>query len=61
MCNADTTVEKKDEQAGGVHGFGVQHHCKHWFQLVDWTAKAQQKATYRPFHDTISHGNSHGQ
>ncbi|TVY87753.1 Oxidase, partial [Lachnellula willkommii] len=41
MCNADTTVEKKDEVAGGVHGFGVQHRCKHWFQLVDWTKKAQ--------------------
>ncbi|CAG8953115.1 hypothetical protein HYFRA_00003312 [Hymenoscyphus fraxineus] len=43
MCNADTTVEKKDEKAGGVHGFGVQHRCKHWFQLVDWTTKAQEK------------------
>jgi len=44
MCNADTTVEKKDEVAGGVHGFGVQHRCKHWYQLVDWTTKAQQNS-----------------
>jgi hypothetical protein len=34
MCNADTTFEIKDEIAGGVHGFGVQHRCKDWNHLI---------------------------
>jgi hypothetical protein len=42
MCNPDTTVEKKDEEAGGVHGFGVKHSCKEWGGLVDWTLAAQK-------------------
>jgi len=43
MCNADTTFEIKDEIAGGVHGFGVQHRCKDWNHLISlvngWQAK----------------------
>lgn len=42
MCTADTTIEVKDEAAGGVHGFGVEHRCVKWSQLVDWTAKWQK-------------------
>ena len=41
MCAADTTVEVKDEAAGGVHGFGVEHRCVNWDQLVDLTIKWQ--------------------
>lgn len=44
MCNPDTTVEEKDEEVGGVHGFGVQHRCKQWDELIDWTAEAQKSA-----------------
>ena len=42
MCMADITVEIKDETAGGVHGFGVEHRCANWGQLVDWTTKWQK-------------------
>lgn len=35
MCQADTTIEVKDELAGGVHGFGVEHRCKDWDQLTE--------------------------
>ena len=42
MCGADITVEIKDEAAGGVHGFGVEHRCIDWDQPVDWTTKWQK-------------------
>ena len=42
MCAADTTVEIKDEAAGGVHGFGVEHRCANWDQLVGLTTKWQE-------------------
>ena len=42
MCGADTTVEVKDEAAGGVHGFGVEHYCVKWDHLVDWTTRWQK-------------------
>ncbi|KAK0702002.1 hypothetical protein B0T26DRAFT_660122 [Lasiosphaeria miniovina] len=38
MCNADLTVEVKDEAAGGVHGFGEEHRCVDWSGLVGWTS-----------------------
>ena len=41
MCQADTTVEVKDEKAGGVHGFGVEHQCRDWDELIEWTAGLQ--------------------
>jgi hypothetical protein len=37
MCQPDTTVEVKDEAIGGVKGFGTEHQCKDWDQLVEWT------------------------
>jgi len=43
MCNPDLTMEEKDEEAGGVHGFGVQHRCKRWDELIEWTTAAQKK------------------
>lgn len=36
MCNADLTVELKDEQLGGVTGFGTVHRCVDWSELLDW-------------------------
>lgn len=39
MCQPDTTVEVKDEVTGGVKGFGTEHQCKDWDQLVRWTRK----------------------
>jgi len=44
MCYPDTTVEKKDEEAGGVHGFGTMHNCKKWDELLEWTAAVQKTA-----------------
>lgn len=37
MCRPDTTVEVKDERAGGVTGFGTEHVCWDWRGLVEWT------------------------
>jgi hypothetical protein len=43
MCHADTTVEDVDESIGGVHGFRVEHQCRSWEQLVQWTSGQQMK------------------
>ena len=45
MCAPDMTVEVKDEAAGGVHGFGVEHGCVDWGQLVDWTVRWQESGS----------------
>jgi len=42
MCNADTTIEVKDYETGGVRGFGTEHQCKDWFGLVRWTEETQK-------------------
>lgn len=37
MCQPDLTLEVKDEIHGGVQGFGTEHECKDWSQLMDLT------------------------
>ena len=37
MCYGDTTLEVMDPRVKGVHGFGVEHRCRDWGQLVHWT------------------------
>ena len=39
MCQPDVTIEFKDDSIGGVRGFGTEHQCKDWHQLVDWTSQ----------------------
>lgn len=39
MCRPDTTVEVKDEKVGGVTGFGTEHVCWHWGELIKWTGE----------------------
>jgi hypothetical protein len=41
-CYPDKTFEEKDEEAGGVHGFGTMHRCKKWDDLLEWTAEVQK-------------------
>lgn len=36
MCNADLTIELKDEELGGVTGFGTVHKCIDWPELLEW-------------------------
>lgn len=43
MCHADTTFEMKDEALNGVRGFGTEHRCKDWSQLVQWMTDRQQQ------------------
>ncbi|KAM0304943.1 hypothetical protein ACHAO8_011334 [Botrytis cinerea] len=43
MCNADTTIEVKDEEINGVRGFGTVHQCRDWSGLVKWTEQTQTK------------------
>lgn len=39
MCQPDTTIEVKDIDKGGVSGFGSEHQCRNWGQLIEWTSK----------------------
>ena len=39
MCQPDTTVEVKDRKIGGVTGFGTEHKCRDWSQLIEWTSR----------------------
>ncbi|KAF6809536.1 hypothetical protein CSOJ01_06827 [Colletotrichum sojae] len=36
MCKPDLTVEVASETLGGVTGFGTEHRCINWQQLMDW-------------------------
>lgn len=63
MCQPDLTVEIKDEELGGVTGFGTEHVCVDWRQLVDWTSEweayGQHDRETNTTHD-MKHGHSHG-
>lgn len=39
MCQPDLTVELKEEELGGVRGFGTKHQCQNWDQLITWVSK----------------------
>ena len=55
ICQPDTTVEIKDKEIGGVTGFGTEHQCRDWDQLVSWTTEWQ---TYQqdPREEVEDHG-----
>jgi len=36
MCQPDLTLELKDEAVGGVSGFGTEHACKDWGELLSF-------------------------
>jgi hypothetical protein len=39
MCRPDLTVELVDEDLGGVTGFGTEHQCQDWSQLMEWMSE----------------------
>lgn len=39
MCTPDVTVETKEEELGGVRGFGTEHVCRDWDELKTWMEK----------------------
>ncbi|KAF4633861.1 hypothetical protein G7Y89_g4258 [Cudoniella acicularis] len=39
MCRPDITIEPKNHVRGGVSGFGVQHRCQDWGQVLAWVGK----------------------
>ncbi|KAF7903118.1 hypothetical protein EAE99_012144 [Botrytis elliptica] len=41
MCQPDLAIEEKDQEKGGVSGFGVEHKCKDWGQVTQWVEKWQ--------------------
>lgn len=53
MCRPDTTIELKDVEIGGVTGYGAEHLCVNWDQLVGWVSKWENYGK-----DTISHKGS---
>ncbi|KZL85122.1 hypothetical protein CI238_09347 [Colletotrichum incanum] len=36
ICKPDLTIEVGDPAVGGVTGFGTEHQCVNWQQLMDW-------------------------
>ena len=56
MCQPDLTIEEKDEEKGGVTGFGVEHQCADWEQLVHWTSKWESyDQSIEPTHNLQAH------
>ena len=60
VCQPDLTLEVKDDELGGVTGFGTEHQCVNWKELVDWTTQ------WEAYHQTAgskknphSEGNGH--
>ena len=43
MCNADTTIEHNNAALHGIVGFGINHQCKRWDQIYQWTIDHQLK------------------
>lgn len=39
MCQPDLTVELKEEELGGVRGFGTEHQCRDWDSLLGWVSR----------------------
>ena len=44
MCQPDLTVEVETKELGGVRGFGTEHQCVEWKDLVDWVSKWEMGA-----------------
>ena len=62
MCRPDTTVEVKDDEAGGVTGFGTEHVCWDWEGLVRWTGEWEGWGAKEGggVNVDIGHGHGHG-
>ena len=66
MCQPDTTVELKNDELGGVTGFGTEHQCKDWTQLMQWTThwenynREESHSDDRIIHSMMNHGNHGG-
>jgi len=41
MCYRDTAMELKDNEMGGVNGWGTEHQCHDYEELVRWTNNVQ--------------------
>ena len=59
MCRPDTTVEIKNEELGGVTGFGTEHQCRDWAQLFEWTSKWQSYEQDVRKGEILAHNHSH--
>jgi hypothetical protein len=62
MCRPDTTVEVRDEEIKGVTGFGTEHQCSNFDELLKWTSVwetwGQEKNATRK--GGVEHGHNHG-
>jgi len=58
MCQPDLTIELKEEELGGVRGFGTEHQCLDWVELIAWTSKwetYQQDPSTKGKHESGGH------
>ncbi|KAF2258863.1 hypothetical protein CC78DRAFT_503967 [Lojkania enalia] len=63
MCQPDLTLEVRDDELGGVTGFGTEHQCIDWRKLVDWTTEwetyQQEPGRKKKLHDHESRHHPH--
>lgn len=57
ICQLDLTREVKDEEAGGVHGFGIQHVCKNWQGLMSWVEQWEEYRSESAAIEGVQSGN----
>jgi hypothetical protein len=68
MCQPDLTIELKNDELGGVTGFGTEHQCVDWQQLLDWVARYEENGAPEPdgqpekhrHHDNDGQDGGHG-
>ena len=46
MCQPDLAVEVQNDELGGVTGFGTEHTCINWGDLVTWTSHWESYEEY---------------
>lgn len=39
LCHPDLTTEEARVETGGVTGFGTEHICQNWSDMLQWTKK----------------------
>ena len=59
MCQPDLTVEVKDLEKGGVNGFGTEHQCINWEQLIGWVSKWETYGQHKGKGGHTNEGHTH--
>ena len=53
-------MEVKDKEIGGVTGFGMEHQCRDWGELMKWTGKWEGWMQDPRQNESTQHTHHHG-